>query len=105
MLLTSFPRDSQLSKYYARNEGKVTITVYMKDRMWLGTEIEPGKVYFLNLNLQKYAGVPHWQDLVVVDYHDFQQCVGIPMGKNYTPLFRDLFLHSFEAGVFQTLLH
>ena len=34
----------------------------------------------------------------------FQQTVGIPMGTNCAPLLADLFLYSYEAEFFQTLL-
>ena len=35
---------------------------------------------------------------------DFQQAIGIPMGTNCAPLLADLFLHSYEADLLQSLL-
>ena len=37
-------------------------------------------------------------------YERFQQTVGIPMGKNCSPLLADIFLYSYEAGFIQSLL-
>ena len=34
----------------------------------------------------------------------FQQTIGVPMGKKYTPLLTDLFLHADQADFLQTLL-
>ena len=42
---------------------------------------------------------------VVVGEQVFQQCVGIPMGKNCAPLLADLFLYSYETEFIQKLIH